>query len=168
MCKVFREEEGFTLIELIIVVAIIAILSAVVAPNILKAIDNSRVVAVMADTKIIQSAALAYNADTGQWPQSPEVNEGNEENKGSDPGFINNPGTDPGVDGWNGPYLDRWPEKNPWGGTYILSYKDDGKLYLLLTQVPESAVGKLQEKLGETIVKKDQEESNAISIYLAE
>ena len=33
------------------------------------------------------------------------------------------------VDGWNGPYLDRWPEKNPWGGIYILSYKDDGKLY---------------------------------------
>jgi general secretion pathway protein G len=167
MCKVFREEEGFTLIELIIVVAIIAILGAVVAPNILKAIDGSRVVAVVADTKVIKSAAQAYYADTGQWPESPVNNE--EENKGSDPGFINNPGPDPDVVGWNGPYLDRWPEKNPWGGTYILSYKDDGKLYLLLTQVPESAVGKLQEKLGETIVKKDQEEeSNAISIYLAE
>ncbi|MGI6309007.1 MAG: prepilin-type N-terminal cleavage/methylation domain-containing protein [Dethiobacteria bacterium] len=82
MCKVFREEEGFTLIELIIVVAIIAILGAVVAPNILKAIDGSRVVAVVADTKVIKSAAQAYYADTGQWPKSPAA--------GSDPGFIMN------------------------------------------------------------------------------
>jgi prepilin-type N-terminal cleavage/methylation domain-containing protein len=94
MCKVFREEEGFTLIELIIVVAIIAILGAVVAPNILKAIDGSRVVAVVADTKVIKSAAQAYYADTGQWPKK---SRNAEENKGSDPGFINNPDKDAGV-----------------------------------------------------------------------
>jgi general secretion pathway protein G len=167
-----KKEEGFTLIELIIVVAIIAILGAVVAPNILKAIDGSRVVAVVADTKVIKSAAQAYYADTGQWPESPVNNE--EENKGSDPGFINNPGPDPDVVGWNGPYLDRWPEKNPWGGTYILSYmektlNEGEKLYLLLTQVPGSALTKLQDKLGKTIVDTIViEEIDVVSIYLTE
>jgi general secretion pathway protein G len=166
MCKVFREEEGFTLIELIIVVAIIAILGAVVAPNILKAIDGSRVVAVVADTKVIKSAAQAYYADTGQWPKNPAA--------GGDPGFINEPDKDAGVDGWNGPYLDRWPEKNPWGGTYTLSYmektlNEGEKLYLLLTQVPGSALTKLQDKLGKTIVDTIViEEIDVVSIYLTE
>ncbi len=152
--KVFREEKGFTLVELITVVAIIAILGAVVTPNILKAIDGSRVVAAVSDVKIIKSAALAYYADTGQWPQSPASA------SSSDPGFLANP--DPGIDGWNGPYLESWPPKNPWGGVYSLSCAGE-RLSLQLSQVPASALAKLQEKMGEKI--KD-EGNGQISISL--
>lgn len=154
--KVFREEKGFTLVELITVVAIIAILGAVVAPNIIKAIEGSRVVAAISDVKIIKNAALAYYADTGQWPRSPE------NGSNSDLGFLVDP--DPGVNGWNGPYLESWPPKNPWGGVYSLSYSEaEEKLSLQLSQVPASALDKLQEKLGEKI--KDEENGN-VSIPL--
>jgi len=166
----FSEEKGFTLIELIVVVAIIAILGAVVTPNILKAIENSRVVAVVADSNVIKNAALAFRADTGSWPESSEAVSGdNGENKGGDPGFISSE-----VAGWDGPYLDRWPEKNPYGGAYMLyiyggENNTKEKLYLQLDQVSENAFTKLQEKLGVTLVIKPQENnSDVIAIYLAE
>lgn len=153
----FREEKGFTLVELITVVAIIAILGAVVTPNILKAIDGSRVVVAVSDVKIIKSAALAYYADTGRWPESPTSG------SSSDPGFQAN--LNPQAAGWNGPYLESWPSKNPWGGTYSLSYMGmGGKLFLQLTQVPAGALGKLEEKLDEKIEEKGD---GKISILLA-
>ncbi len=137
----FKEEKGFTLVELITVVAIIAILGAVVTPNIMKAIDGSRVVAAVSDVKIIKSAALAFYADSGQWPQSSGGD------SSSDPGFLKAPAT--GVVGWNGPYLESWPARNPWGGSYTLSFTGAGeKLSLQLDKVPGSALAKLEEKLG--------------------
>ncbi|NMB35758.1 MAG: prepilin-type N-terminal cleavage/methylation domain-containing protein [Firmicutes bacterium] len=148
----FKEEEGFTLVELITVVAIIAILGAVVTPNILKAIENSRVVAVVSDIKTIKNAALAYYADTGRWPEN---------SSGDDPGFLNNQGSP--VEGWNGPYLESWPQKNPWGGVYSLSCTGD-KLFLHLTKVPAGALEKLEEKLGEKIGSRG---NGQISISLA-
>lgn len=167
-----RKEDGFTLIELIIVVAIIAILGAVVTPNILKAIESSRVVAVVADSKSIQSAALAYHADTGAWPESTASSESGEsgETGGKDPGLAEKPNDN--LEGWNGPYLDRWPEKNPWGGTYMLVYtkisgNNGDKLYLKLSKVPESAVDKLKDKLGKDVTKATEDDPN-IYIYLTE
>jgi general secretion pathway protein G len=175
---VLRKEDGFTLIELIIVVAIIAILGAVVTPNILKAIESSRVVAVVADSKSIQSAALAYHADTGAWPESTASSESGEsgETGGKDPGLAEKPSEGSDLEGWNGPYLDRWPEKNPWGGTYTLTKNVEGeegggngdKLYLKLSKVPESAVDKLEDKLGKDVTKATGDDHNNIYIYLAE
>lgn len=169
-----RKEDGFTLIELIIVVAIIAILGAVVTPNILKAIESSRVVAVVADSKSIQSAALAYHADTGTWPVSTASSESGE--TGGNTYLTEKPGEGSDLEGWNGPYLDRWPEKNPWGGTYTLTKNVEGgeggdngdKLYLKLSKVPESAVDKLEDKLGKDVTKATGDDHNNIYIYLAE
>ena len=150
---VFKEERGFTLVELITVVAIIAILAAVVTPSILKAIEGSRVVAAVSDIKVIKNAALVYYADTGQWPESPNSNgEGGGENNdpGGDPGFLADPaGEDDSTAGWNGPYLESWPRKNPWGGVYNLFIENEEEVYLKINEVPQGAFDKLREKLGE-------------------
>lgn len=51
--RLWQNEKGFTLIELIIVIAILAIIAAVAIPNLLKAVDNSRRTTDVANAKII-------------------------------------------------------------------------------------------------------------------
>lgn len=102
--------KGFTLIELIVVIAIIATLAAIIAPNAFKAIEKGRVSATIGDWKSIKTGAMAYYADTGRWPRS---------GYGSTAGEFPRVGliTDDGMTGWDGPYLENWPATNAWGGT---------------------------------------------------
>jgi len=61
-----NKQEGFTLIELIIVIAILAIIAVIAVPNILGAVENSRKAADVANAKIIYNAAaqvLAKNSN---------------------------------------------------------------------------------------------------------
>ena len=60
--KIWNKEEGFTLIELIIVIAILAIISAIAVPNVLEAIDNSRKTTDISNAKIIADAAATVMA----------------------------------------------------------------------------------------------------------
>ncbi len=57
-----KKQEGFTLIELIIVIAILAIIAAIAVPNILGAVDNSRKSTDVANAKIILNAAAQVKA----------------------------------------------------------------------------------------------------------
>ena len=61
-----KKQEGFTLIELIIVIAILAIIAAIAVPNILGAIENSRKASDVSNAKVIYNTAaqvLAKNSD---------------------------------------------------------------------------------------------------------
>lgn len=156
--KLLRSQRGFTLVELLVVIAIIGVLAAVVAPNAFGAIEKSKVAAAIADYKAIKAAALNYYTDTGTWPTD---NAGNT-------GFVVAPSSPPS--GWNGPYLERWPSKNPWGGTYTYRNADSGPTlgwgnparWLELTNVPGAGTSplsgsakRLQDSLGEDVVKFD-------------
>jgi prepilin-type N-terminal cleavage/methylation domain-containing protein len=125
-----KSPRGFTLIELIVAIAIIAILAAVIAPNAFKTIEKAKI------TKALRVATMSYYADVGFWP--PDVN------RGVDPGFmqanrVGEPGAtmfpfDPIAQGymanwntvllecWDGPYLDKWPRFTPWAGKYDWNY----------------------------------------------
>jgi len=60
---------AFTLIELLIVVAIIAILAAIAIPNLLEAQTRSKVSRVKADLRTIVTALESYRVDTNQYPE---------------------------------------------------------------------------------------------------
>ena len=87
---------GFTLVELLIVVAIIGIISAVALPNLLNAVDKAKQKRTMADQRGICTAIEAYATDNAVYPQNqstwasikPHLN----------PHFIREP---PDGDGWN-------------------------------------------------------------------
>ncbi|HBA73107.1 MAG: hypothetical protein A2X82_18040 [Geobacteraceae bacterium GWC2_55_20] len=64
-----RFNQGFTLIEVIVVAAIIAILAGVLVPMIFNQIDESKVTRALGDVKAIQSSVLAFRKDTGLWPK---------------------------------------------------------------------------------------------------
>ena len=61
---------GFTLIELIIVMAIIALLSSIVAPRYFKAVDDARVVALQTSLKTMRDAIDKFAADKGRYPDT--------------------------------------------------------------------------------------------------
>lgn len=63
-----RGRKAFTLIELLIVVAIIAILAAIAVPNFLEAQTRSKVSRVKADMRSIATAIEAYRVDTNYYP----------------------------------------------------------------------------------------------------
>lgn len=129
-----RIKKGFTLVELLVVIAIIAILAAIIAPNAFKAIEKSKVATAESDYKAIKTAALSYYGDTGKWPA-------NSADLVKEPNSIN---------GWNGPYLEKWPTKNPWGGTYTFgTISEQGKevKLLRLTKVNSNACEKLEADL---------------------
>lgn len=70
MIKQFRRQDGFTLIEVIVVAGIIAILAGILVPLIFKEIDESKISRATADIRSISNALLILRKDTGQWPVS--------------------------------------------------------------------------------------------------
>ncbi|WP_315119383.1 type II secretion system protein GspG [uncultured Clostridium sp.] len=135
-----KVKKAFTLVELLVVIAIIAILAAIIAPNAFKAIEKSKVATAESDYRAIKTATLSYYSDMGLWP--------NKEEKGKDEEnlFIKGSGLEPN---WNGPYLEKWPNKNPWGGTYKIVTSGD-TVKLELDKVPEKAAKKIDLDLDGT------------------
>ncbi|WP_399354197.1 type II secretion system major pseudopilin GspG [Thiohalorhabdus denitrificans] len=107
------EEEGFTLIELMVVVVILGILAAVVVPRVMDRPAQARVTAAKNDIRAIQSALDMYKLDNHRYPTTDQGLEA----------LVEEPTSDPEPPNWNG-YLDQVP-KDPWGNPY--QYLNPGK-----------------------------------------
>ncbi len=68
-----RLRRGFTLLELMIVVAIIGILAAVAIPNYIDATDEAKAARIQADLATIGAAVEIYRVKTGKYPSSLEA-----------------------------------------------------------------------------------------------
>jgi len=64
-----RNNRGFTLIEVIVVAAIIAILAGILVPMIFSQIDESKITRAQGDVKTIATAISRYRMDTGYFPK---------------------------------------------------------------------------------------------------
>src|SRR5262250_2527714 len=62
------KSRGFTLIELAVVLAIIAVLAAVLTPMVTGYLDQARTARAQADVRTIADAIKLYRRDTGRWP----------------------------------------------------------------------------------------------------
>ena len=110
---------GFTLLELMVSVAIIGILAAIAILAYNTYLEKARTVQANVDLRGIQLAIEMLASDTGKWPgpnnagatANPEVWDLNSP-KG---GLV---ATNGGFPGWNGPYTDSVP-KDPWGSDYF-------------------------------------------------
>jgi general secretion pathway protein G len=104
--------QGFTLIEIMVVVVILGILAALIAPNVINRIDDAQSAKVRQDIRAIESALKLYRLDNFRYPTSDQglqalVTPPSDSRKGS-----------------AGSYLDRVP-KDPWDRPYV--YENPGK-----------------------------------------
>ena len=65
-----RPEDGFTLIELIVVIAIIGILATFVVPNVMGRTDQAKVAKVKQDFKALDTQCKMFRTDHGRYPDS--------------------------------------------------------------------------------------------------
>ena len=106
-------EQGFTLVEMLVVISIIALIMALVGPRVLNFLSESKVKAAKIQIESLASALDLYALDTGQYPSSSE---------GLD-ALMQRPG---GATSWSGPYLKGNVVPNdPWGRPYI--YRSPGQ-----------------------------------------
>ncbi len=98
------QQKGFTLMEMIGVMAVIAILAAVATPKIFEAIEDGKVSAYIGEANQLKLAATRYYKDTGTWPRHiPSHADSRYHNL-----MVNDSnGSGAPIKGWNGPYLDK-------------------------------------------------------------
>jgi len=108
-----RGERGFTLLEMLVVLAIMGLLAAIIAPQVLKYLGNSRSQAAKVQIQNIDAALQLFRLDVGRYPTQEEgLN-----------AIVTAPST---ATGWNGPYLQKQTALNdPWGAPY--QYRSPGR-----------------------------------------
>lgn len=103
---------GVTLIEMLVVVVIIAVFAAVVAPRLLNQGDKARVVAAKQQIENFQLALGQYHLDTGSYPTTEQG--------------LNALRVQPsGVEQWHGPYLQKDVANDPWSHPYVYKFPGD-------------------------------------------
>lgn len=101
-----KRQSGFTMIEIMVVVIIIGLLAAMVAPKVLPQKDKAAEIKAQADIKAISSALAMYKLDNFEYPSTAQG--------------IRALVTNPGKSTWRG-YLDKVP-KDPWGKEYQYAF----------------------------------------------
>lgn len=122
-----RRKHGFTLIEILVVVVILAVLAAVVVPNVIKKIGEGRKSAAVSDITNFSSSLQMYYADTGHYPANDAglnalVNNVDNDPKWKGP-YLHNQSTIP-VDPWQHPY--KYTQPGPDGQDFLISSDGDG------------------------------------------
>jgi general secretion pathway protein G len=103
-----RNNRGFTLIEIMVVVTIIAILAAIVVPQVVGRVDEARVQRAKADVQTLTQALSIYKLDNYHYPST---------DQGLD-SLVHKPGGQPDAANWKaGGYIAQLP-KDPWGNDY--------------------------------------------------
>lgn len=125
-----RNLGGFTLIEILVVVVVIALLAGLVAPNVFTNLGVARGSTAESQAAMLAAAMDSYRLDNGRYPSSEQ---------GLTALWVE-PATSPTPRNWNGPYLRRAPPTDPWGNPYQYELAEDGR-FTLSTLGADGALG---------------------------
>jgi general secretion pathway protein G len=103
-----RGQRGFTLIEIMVVVVIIAVLATLIIPNVIGRAEDARVAKAKADVRALDSALAMYRLDNGHDPSTDQGLQA----------LVKKPTGSPSADNWRkGGYVRSLPD-DPWGHSY--------------------------------------------------
>jgi general secretion pathway protein G len=121
-----RLKRGFTLIELVVVILILAILAALIVPRIVGRTDDAKRAKAASDISTLRGQVQMYKTDVGDFPET-----------------LMDLRTRPseGADGWRGPYLDKELPTDPWGNEYDYQVSSDGENFTIISYAKDGAPG---------------------------
>ena len=97
-----KGQRGFTLVELLLVLVILALIAGLVLPGIIGKAESAKAKAASSQISRISMSVESFYLDTGSTPSSLDD-------------LVNEPA---GESGWNGPYIKNSLLKDPWGQEY--------------------------------------------------
>jgi general secretion pathway protein G len=104
-------ERGFTLLEIMVVVVILGILAALVAPQVIRRIDDAQIAKAKQDIRSYETALNLFRMDNFKYPSTDQGLKA----------LVEQP-TDSSIRNWKqGGYIDG-AKKDPWGNDYLYSY----------------------------------------------
>ena len=102
-----RARSGYSLLEILVVLAIIALIAAVVGPRLFAQLDRTKTQTARLQIRSLEAAVETMRLDIGRLPTEQE-------------GLALLMEADPqAVSGWYGPYLDKALPADPWGRPYV-------------------------------------------------
>jgi len=125
-----RSNRGFTLLEIIVVVAIIAILAAYIAPKVAGRVDDARISKAKSDIRVLESSLELYKLDNFTYPSS---------SQGLD-ALVNRPSGDNTKNWREGGYIKKL-NKDPWGNEYLYQYPGTNGEFDVYSLGADAAVG---------------------------
>lgn len=107
-----QSEQGLTLIEIIVVVAILGLLATTVAPSVFQHVGTAKRTAARSQIELLGAALDAYRLDNDLYPTTEQGLEA----------LRVLPTTEPEPRSWRGPYLKRDVPADPWDRPYVYLY----------------------------------------------
>ncbi len=111
-----RARDGFTLIEILVVITVIAILASLVTPMVFRNVGDAKTSAARAQVEILGLALDAYRLDNDYYPSTAQGLEA----------LRQLPAGEPAARNWRGPYLKKSVPLDPYGRPYV--YRSPGEV----------------------------------------
>jgi general secretion pathway protein G len=125
--KDHRNQKGFTLVELLIVMVIIGMLAALVFPRLIPKVGKGKQSAAKAQIELLGQALDQFRLDTGRYPTTSEG--------------LNTLIATSGTPNWDGPYLKKAVPNDPWGRPYHYESPGSHGDYDLFTYGADGSAG---------------------------
>ncbi len=123
-----RRDAGFTLLELLVVLMVLALLAGLVAPRVLGYLEGARRDTAALQIRRLTTALEYFRLDAGRYPTAEE----------GLAALVERPA---GVARWNGPYIEGGLPRDPWGRPYVYRAPAEGAPYEILSLGADGAPG---------------------------
>ena len=124
-----KKKQGFTLLELLVVLVIIGLLAGIIGPSLFKNVGKSEVTTAKAQIESLSKAIDTYRLDTGKFPSTEEGLQV----------LTTRPNNLPN---WQGPYLKKAVPLDPWGMPYQYKHPSEHQMdYDLYSFGADKALG---------------------------